>query len=367
MSKNDLATDGAGSPPVTEGNVGNREFDNISLDSGFDAMKASLERQGVRTDHVEVRRIEEPELTADDFYTNDYKESNEFRGEVEEQEADQVEELDTDDNSDETHIEDADAEVEGDEEVDPGDDVNENAEIDVLAYDDLFDQVQKIEIGGEVYTPAQLKSILGQEVSAGTRAREAAERTKELDAREQQLEAQIQWLDTRKVAAVQSDEMARIARDYQALEDAHMELDPEVDLYEVNLNREKMNRMGKRYQQLKQEVDAVTARVEAEKEQRSAAVLKEKGYDYLLSNNKRSQAWNDYAQNNLGMSEAAVFQAVTDPSVVIAIEKARRWDEAQSKDTTKLTSSSKTPRSTGRLKQPSQRAKAQKQAAHIKR
>lgn len=364
MTDNNLVTDNADSPSAIDGNVSNREFDSVSLDGNFDAFRASLERQGVRTDHVEARAIEERELTEDDFYNNDYKESGEFQGTVEEVQEVPAEELDSDDNSDVDSDIEADDATDDDEVTDPID-VNENADIDVLSYDDLFNQVGKIEIGGELYSPAQLKSILGQEVSAGTKAREAAERVKELDARAEKLDAEQAWLEQRKEAAVQSDEMARLQREYASIQEKVKGMDPQEDLYEVSLAREQMARIGERYNELHQEVSVVQQRADAEKAQKAAAELKAAGYDYLVSDQKKSKAWLNYA-SGLGMSQAELHDAARTPSVAIAIEKARQWDAAQSKDTKKLTSTAKAPRSSGRIKQTSQAQKDAKQVSRIK-
>ena len=321
MNDDNLATESVDSLSTGEGNV---ESPNnpMELDMSMDAMIASLRSQGeIDGDYgVADEPVEEPQVE---------------------------EELD-DDTADATHIE-ADETDEEDEVADPTEEVNEAAEIDVLTYDDLFEQVKGIEIGGEVYSPAQLKSILGQEKAAGTKAREAAETIKALDAQKAELDKRAQWLDRRQSASVQSDEMVRLQKDYAKLQsELESYTDVEENLYEIGVTREKMNRVSAQYQAVKKEVDEVQQAHRQEQKVLAAEGLKERGLEFLTKKGPQADAWVSYAKDR--MDPSVIEDVVVNPALAEMVEKARRWDAANGKEGKKLTSKSPALKSTGHRK-----------------
>ena len=312
MNEQDLVTDAIDSLSGAEGNV---ENPNAQAEAGVDAFAdAFLASSGiVDAPSAETEVVEE---------------------------SDEVEEL-SEDITDETPVE---AEAEAtEEETDL--EVNDDAEISVLSYQDLFDQVGAVEINGESYTPAQLKSILGQEVSAGKKAREAAERLKEMETREAKLQEQENWLQQRSKANKQSDQLVQMQATGRKINAAIKQAREEGDMYELSVQKDKMEQLNNAYRKAQKEVNAVSQRQEAEMYQRASKGLKDVGMGYLLEDNKDSQAWTTYASNNLAASEV---KAVTlNPQLAAMVEKARKWDIANGKQGKKLTSKSPTLKTQG--------------------
>ena len=312
MNEQDLVTDAIDSLSGAEGNV---ENPNAQAEAGVDAFAdAFLASSGiVDAPSAETEVVEE---------------------------SDEVEEL-SEDITDETPVE---AEAEAtEEETDL--EVNDDAEISVLSYQDLFDQVGAVEINGESYTPAQLKSILGQEVSAGKKAREAAERLKEMETREAKLQEQENWLQQRSKATQQSDQLVQMQSEGRKINAAIKQAREEGDMYELSVQKDKMDQLNNAYRKAQKEVNAVSQRQEAEMYQRASKGLKDVGMGYLLEDNKDSQAWTTYASNNLAASEV---KAVTlNPQLAAMVEKARKWDIANGKQGKKLTSKSPTLKTQG--------------------
>ena len=223
--------------------------------------------------------------------------------------------------------------------------VNEEAEIGVLSYQDLFDQVGAVEINGETYTPAQLKSILGQEVSAGKKAREATDKLKEIEARTEQLAQQEQWLQQRSEASKQNDQLVQMQAEARKINASIEQARAEGDMYELTVQKDKLEALKGQYNKVNQQVAAVKQQEEAQMYQKAEAGLKDLGMGYLLQDNADSKAWMQYASSSLSANEV---KAVTlNPQLASMVEKARKWDAANGKQGKKLTSKSPTLKTAG--------------------
>ena len=250
---------------------------------------------------------------------------------------DEEEEVPVDDASDGDSAVEAEEADEGDE-ADP-EEVHET-DIDIISITELAEQVGKIEINGNEYTPAQLKSILGQEESAGTKVREASSKLKDLEAREENLAKQEQWLKDRNSAVAKSDQLAEMQAEARKINAHIQKARGEGDMYEVALYKDKLEQLTADYNQTAQQVQQVRQREEQESLLKAEAGLKQRGLDYLLSDNDQSKAWSEYASSKLSQQELRA--ALMSPAIAEAFEKARKYDTASGKTTRKLKSSAKT-------------------------
>ena len=333
MSDRDLMTDGAESPSAMEGNVeelGAKLFEGI-FDTELDA-NASKEVEEPDVDDQEEEVVSEEEEPADDASV---EESDEVEETVEEDEDDQEE---------------------------------FSGDIDVMSITELAEQVGKIEINGEEYTPAQLKSILGQETAAGTKAREASAKLKEVEAREAKIAEQEEWLTQRTNAAATSDQLVEMQSEARKINASLQKAREEGDMYEVAVQKDKLEVLGQDYQKAQQEVQVVQQRQNQEMMAKVEQGLKDRNLGYLLQENDDSKAWTEYASSRLNPQELQTVLMI--PAVAEAIEKARKWDGAGKKSNpqTKLKSSTKTlTKGTGN-KLSSQQSKAkQAQKARLRK
>lgn len=304
-----LVTDGIASPATPDGNVGENptgQFNDIHFDMSDDALASYLAKEGV---------IEEP-VVEDEVVSEEPVE-------------DEVQEEELSDNTSDEDVE-AEASDETDEEADL--EVNEDADIDVLSYDEFFNQVGKIEIDGETYTPAQLKSIAGQVKSAGTKAREAAEALKEAN---QYKDLVAQYLNDKPQVMEKSAELADLEMKIAQMEQARKEARKEGDMYVVGVIREDLEDAYKERDALRADANRVNQQEEVIAIKRFEKGLEELGFGYLNSKGPQTNAWVQYAQSNLSKEE---FQlAVRNPGIAAAIERSRKLEEADSKPVKKVT------------------------------
>ena len=236
-----------------------------------------------------------------------------------------------------------DAGVDTPDEVDEYDEVQDESdqpegEVEIVSYDDL--KGYALEIGGEHYTAAQLKSMLGRMKSAGEEARKADQAVKDLDAREAQLAEQEQWIQQRVSATAQSDQLAEMSSEARKINAAIQKARDEGDMYEVAVQKDNLDVLKQQYAAVKKDVDAVSQQYEVKQMQAAEHGLKERGLGYLLEDSPQAKAWTDYATSKLSQQELRAVTMI--PALAEAIEKARKYDSANSKKGVKLKSSGKT-------------------------
>ena len=325
----DLMTDAVESPSAADDNVNNPGTETQELDFSLDALASYAEKEGlVESAEVEEEVTEQEELVADD--------------------------------SDESDIEAEDTAEEA-EEADPAEEEEFAGDIEVMSVTELFEQVNKIEINGKEYSQAQLKSILGQEESAGTKAREASAKLKEIETRESKI-AQAEAAVQQKIqAAGASDQMTTMQAEARKLNAAIEVARQEGDMYEVAVAKDKLEILTKQYHQAKSKVD--TARQQADLQQVQAAEkgLQERGLSYLLEDGPKAKAWLDHVSTKL--TPAEIRMATLSPAVAAAFEAERLYESAKGKEGKKLVSKGPTLKASGK-KAPS---KNQKQQAKIER
>ena len=199
-----------------------------------------------------------------------------------------------------------------------------------------------LEIGGKFYTGSQLKSMIGRLESAGSNAREAAQAQEELDAREAQIAQQEEWINQRASAAGKSDQLAEMQADARKIQAAIEAARTEGDMYEVAVQKDKMDVLRQNYTVVKQEVDSVNKKQEAQQVAEAEKGLRDRGLGYLLEENAQSKAWTDYASSHLSPQELRAVTMI--PALAEAIEKARKYDSASKSKGKKLKTSGKTLR-----------------------
>ena len=308
----DLMTDNSESPSALEGNV---------EELGADLF------EGIFGESLDAKASDEqPEETDVDDQVEEV--------------VDEDSEVPVDDASDDDSVVEAD-EADEEEETDP--EAVPETDIDVMSITELAEQVGKIEINGKEYSPAQLKSILGQEESAGTKAREASSKLKDIEAREAKLVEQEQWLQDRNTAVAKSDQLAEMQVEARKINAQIQKARGEGDMYEVALYKDKLEQLTADYNVAAQQIQQVQQREEQESVAKAAEGLKERGLGYLLSDNEQSKAWTAYASSKLSPQELRA--AALSPAYAEVLEKARKFDAANGKTTKKLKSSAKTLKS----------------------
>ena len=251
---------------------------------------------------------------------------------------DQVEEV-TDEN--EAPVDDAsddESNVEVEETVqDDEDDQEVETDIDTMSITELAEQVGKIEINGKEYTPAQLKSELGQVESAGTKVREASAKLKEAEDMFSKAKEELDYIESRKAVTAKSDQLAQIASEHNRLSQQLQEARNAGNATQITLIRDSMDQLETLHKNTQEQVARVDVQTKHRKAEEQRAILKDRGFDNVIN-----EAYADYVNSELSPSAIEVLNY--DASLAIALEKARRYDEGLSKvsKAKKLKSSTKT-------------------------
>ena len=243
--------------------------------------------------------------------------------------------------SEETQEHSEDADIETPDEAEDNDDIEESGldeGEEFVAYDEFKDTI--LEIGGKHYTGAQLKSMLGRMESVGNDARKADQANKDLADREAKLKEQEAWINSRQSAVQQSDQLAEMQSEARKINAAIEKARSEHDMYEVAVQKDKLEVLAGKYKQTEAQVQQVQSQVEAKKLQSAEKGLRDRGLAYLLENNPQAAAWTAYANQHL--SQEDIQTALTTPAIAEALEKARKYDAANAKSGKKLKSSGKT-------------------------
>lgn len=244
-------------------------------------------------------------------------------------------------------LSDDDADVDTPDEADDAEEVEESdqqdEELEIVSYDDL--KGYALEIGGENYTAAQLKSMIGRMKSAGKEAREADQALQEANARLEQAQAQEQWIEQRMSAVASSDKMHQLQSQWQKMNEEIARYEEEGDMYEVTLLERKQKRIAQEYHAAKHELETVQERETQKKRKVAREGLESRGLTHLNNDGPETKAWVDYVKSKI--DNPAEFQtAALTPSIAEAFEKARKYDASVGKTKgSKLKSSGKTLKS----------------------
>ena len=211
-------------------------------------------------------------------------------------------------------------------------------EYDIVSFDDF--KGHALEIGGEYYTGAQLKSMLGRMKSAGNEAQQATQTKQELEAQKAELAKREQWLEQRQAASVQSDQLVQMQVRANEIKEAIETARQQGDMYEVALQKDQLEVLSEKYKAVQQEVQQVRQQEQSQKLENVSKVVTERGYKYLLEDTPQAKAWTDYVVSKVGQN--GLQDVISSADTIEAFEKARKYDAAASKKGKKLKSSGKT-------------------------
>ena len=235
------------------------------------------------------------------------------------------------DSSDDSPVE---AEAETEDEIEPTDD---NAEF-LVDYDDVKGASLPIKINGEVkYMKfGEIQNQLARAEAAANKSREATQQYEEVEALRQELDNRAANIKRQEeVAEIPTAVSTRLAGINQLKNALDKALEAN-DAQNVSLLTARINKLQEETNQIQGEYNAVQAETRAQHLQEQKRILTKKGFQDVVSDN-----WVSYVKTNA--SEDALKAIDQDATLVILAEKARLWDESQSKgETRKLKRSTKT-------------------------
>ena len=293
---------------------------------------------GAVLDQIDLERKAEADLTsfALDMFNADQPQNDE-KPEEAEVEPESEEPIDN-----EEELSDGEADVDTPDETDEADEEDESAlqegELETIDFDEWSKYA--LEMDGETYTAAQIKSMLGRAKSLGKNAREASDKVKDVEAREAKIAEQEAWLEQRTSAAAQSDQLVEMQSEARKINAVLQKAREEGDMYEVAVQKDKLEILNQNYHKASQEVQAVQHKQQQEMMAKVEQGLRDRKLGYLLENNDQSKAWTEYASSK--MSPQELQTALMIPAVAEAIEKARKYDASLTKPAKKLKSSGRT-------------------------
>ena len=258
----------------------------------------------------------------------------------------------TEESDDDTPVE---AEADEEESEEPTDDVSEYFEVD---YDDAKDGIYPIKINGEIKMMkfGEIQNQLARAESASKKSQEANHLQQELETREARLQEQEQWFEARSKATVQSEQLAQLANQYNAGQQALNKARAENDSYRMVQIKDKLEQIQGEYSHLEHQVRATNEEANKRKTQEQFEILKSKGYGEVVTDEYRG-----YLADNL--SDTAIQAISYDATLAIALEKARKWDASQGKSKRSLKKSKSLSAGGGKISQSKSNAQQAKLAA----
>ena len=236
------------------------------------------------------------------------------------------------DSTDDSPVE---AEAETEDSFEPTDD---NAEEFLVDYDDVKAASLPIKINGEVkYMKfGEIQNQLARAEAAANKSREATQQYEEVEALRQELDNRAAIIKRQEeVAEIPTAVSTRLAGINQLKNALDKALEAN-DAQNVSLLTARINKLQEETNQIQGEYNAVQAETRAQHLQDQKRILSQKGFQDVVSDN-----WVSYVKTNA--SEDALKAIDQDATLVILAEKARLWDESQSKgETRKLKRSTKT-------------------------
>ena len=246
------------------------------------------------------------------------------------------------------------AEVEDDVEADEEPTDDEVSEYFEVAYEDAKDGLYPIKINGEVKMMkfSEIQNQLARSESASKKSQKANQQLQEIEAKQAELAKNEEWLKQRTQASVESDQLQQLSGQYaqaqKALEKARTDNDP-MKMVQI---KDAMEQIGAHYNKIAANVKQVNAEAEARHKDAEFKILQKKGYGEVIND-----AYKSYLTENV--SQSAIDMISMDASLIIALEKARKWDASQGKAKKVLKKGKSLPAGGGKINQ----AKTNKQQA----
>ena len=256
----------------------------------------------------------------------------------------QVAQVSEDASADEEELVEDDADVESPDEAedtDSNDESDQDDELELVSYDDL--KGYALEIGGETYTPAQLKSMLGRMKAAGNEAREADQLRKDYEMKSQELELREAEIDRRFHNAGELDQLAQYHVENDHLEKAIHQARQNGDAQNLVFLKDRQSQLHHAYNQAKSRIDETKSEMQRERIDKSHEALRDRGYGYLIDNDASMNALNDFAETMLSAEEMNLVANY--PGIIAMAELARKYSTSSNKKAKKqLKTSGKTLR-----------------------
>lgn len=226
----------------------------------------------------------------------------------------------TEEADDETPVE---AEDDEQEETEPKDDVDEYFEVD---YEDAKNGLFPIKINGEVKMMkfGEIQNQLARAESASKKSQEANQRLQELEAREAKVKESESWMTQQQSAYQQSEELVALSNQYNAAEKALDKARKDGNTDAIVKIKDDMDIMRNKYSTIEAEVVETQKKAEEKHLDEQYRILKDKGYEGIVDDQFRK-----YVETNL--SPAAMQAMSYDATLMIALEKAQKWDNSQGK------------------------------------
>ena len=238
----------------------------------------------------------------------------------------------------ETPNDEAEDDVKEDEE--PTEESDEVFEVD---YNEIKDAIIPIKIKGEVkkLSFGEIQNQLARAEAASTKSREASQKLEELEAKEKSIDEEKAFLKQQREAVTMNNELATRVNHIRGLEAKLKTAVEKKDSHSATLLREQINAVSKEANEIHQRVTQANEAAHKKHIDAQFKILESKGYKDIVTD-----AYTDYLKNNA--SQEAHYAITSDASLAILAEKARLWDEAQTKGKTrKLTKKTSTLRSGG--------------------
>lgn len=236
-------------------------------------------------------------------------------------------------NDDETPDIEAEDDVEGDDE--PTESTGETWDVD---YDDVKDARLPIKINGEVKMMdfGEIQNQLARSEAASKKSREANQQLEELDTIRNKLAEEEAAIKRQADAVKMSDEVAVRVNYIRQMEAQLKKAVEDNDSHNATLLRERINAVSAEANQIHQQVIAAEQEVKNKHLATQQKILVDRGYGDMINDNYIS-----YAKEQL--SEDGLKAVNDDATLAIILDKARKWDESQSKgQTRKLKKKTKT-------------------------
>ena len=226
----------------------------------------------------------------------------------------------TTESDDESPVE---AEADGEDDDEPTDEVNEYFEV---SYEDAKDGLYPIKINGEVKMMkfGEIQNQLARAESASKKSQEANSQLQEIEATKDKLAQQEAWLTERAKASQGADQLASIGNHLQQLHTAYEQAAQGQDTHRMSMIKYEIDKTSNAYNQTQHQVKQVQEEHTRRQTAEQYEILKDKGYGDVVTD-----AYKNYLSANL--SDSAVQAASFDATLLIALEKARKWDASQGK------------------------------------
>ena len=233
-------------------------------------------------------------------------------------------------------------EVEAEAEVEEDDEPTDEDPDEYLAdYDDVKNAILPIKINGEVREMkfSEIQNQLARAEAASNKSRKATQQLEELETRAAELDKRESYIGRQEEGTEIYNKIHMNNALYSEMEAKLEEMvnsNDERMVKNIPLIQYQMSKLQKDTDNLKLQDQQIRHEANQKKVEQQFKILNSKGYGDVITDQ-----FKDYIENNV--SADAVSIANFDASLIIALEKARKWDESQSKGKARKIKRANTP------------------------